>query len=253
MSNRISALLRAAALLAVSSVAFAQFAPPAMAPKAEPDVATVAPSEDDENDWVNREITFDSNRGSLTSKAGTAGKFDYYLLAMSWSPNYCLTHANETQCIQKKTFVIHGLWPENLSGIHPSSCPSQYTLTQSAIDIVFPYSPSKSLIQHEWDKHGVCAGKSSTAYETDAVNAFKSVKVPSYLVAPTASKTVSLTTLRSDFQRSSGLTSSQFVVTCNGSKLKEVRVCFNKQFAAQTCGSDIVNSCPTTLTIDAPK
>jgi ribonuclease T2 len=206
----------------------------------------------DRVDYTDFEVTYSNQRQSLIAKAA-AGQFDYYLLSMSWSPNYCLTHANELQCTSKKAFILHGLWPENLSGANPSTCPSQQTLTQTAIDVALPYMTSKTLIQHEWDKHGVCAGKTSVNYFTDAVNAFKAVRVPSYLATPKATKTISLSTLRKDFQASSGLAANQYAVVCDGSKLKEVRVCLNKQFAAQACGSGVSDSCPSTLTIDAPK
>ncbi len=207
---------------------------------------------DEANASTDHEIFFSEERQSLMAKA-VAGKFDYYLLAMSWSPNYCLTRPNETQCTSKRAFIIHGLWPQNFSGANPSNCPSQFTLTQQAIDIVFPYSPSKSLIQHEWKKHGVCSGKSSTTYSTDAVNAFKAVKVPAYLANPQSDSTISLSTLRRDFQQSSGLAADRFAVICNGKSLKEVRVCLSKTFGGQSCGSGVRDTCPASITINAPK
>src|SRR5664279_1823751 len=54
------------------------------------------------------------------------GRFDYYLMALSWSPSFCETHADETeQCGSKGFgFVLHGLWPQNRDGSWPQHCPS---------------------------------------------------------------------------------------------------------------------------------
>ncbi len=197
------------------------------------------------------EIFFDEQLGRFAKKAA-ASSFDYYLLAMSWSPDYCLTHASDTQqCGRGFAFVIHGLWPQNLSGANPSNCATSFKLTQSAVDVALPYMPSNSLISHEWSKHGVCAGVSSLAYFTNAVNAFKSINVPSYLASANANKTVSLAALRRDFSQSSGLAGNQFSVQCDGNKLQEIRVCLTKQLGAQTCGAGIADSCPATLSVVA--
>ncbi len=204
--------------------------------------------EDELND---DEIFYDEKLGRFAKKAA-ARPFDYYLLAMSWSPDYCLTHASDTQqCGRGFAFVIHGLWPQNLSGANPSNCATSFKLTQSAVDVALPYMPSNSLISHEWSKHGVCAGVSSLAYFTNAVNAFKSINVPSYLASVNGSKTVSLAALRRDFSQSSGFANNQFSVQCDGNKLQEIRVCLTRQLGAQTCGAGIADSCPATLTVVA--
>ena len=55
------------------------------------------------------------------------GRFDYYLLALSWSPEYCHSHTGSPQCAPGKhfTFVVHGLWPEYNSGSGPEHCGSE--------------------------------------------------------------------------------------------------------------------------------
>lgn len=169
---------------------------------------------------------------------------------MSWSPDYCLTHPSDTQqCGKGYAFVIHGLWPQNLSGSNPTNCSTSFALTQSAVNEALPYMPSNTLISHEWSKHGVCAGTSSLAYFTNAVNAFKSVNVPSYLANPQSTTTVSLGILRSDFSQSSGLSNTQFSVQCDGNKLQEIRVCLTKQLGTQICGAGVSDSCPSSVTV----
>jgi ribonuclease T2 len=44
------------------------------------------------------------------------GKFDYYVLSLSWSPSFCETatgNARRQQCGARPfSFVVHGLWPQ---------------------------------------------------------------------------------------------------------------------------------------------
>lgn len=55
-----------------------------------------------------------------------AGEFDYYVLALSWSPNWCKLEGDSkgsAQCDPKNDhgWVLHGLWPQNERG-WPSYC-----------------------------------------------------------------------------------------------------------------------------------
>ncbi|MGB8670380.1 MAG: ribonuclease T, partial [Pseudolabrys sp.] len=48
------------------------------------------------------------------------GQFDYYILALSWSPSYCearqdraRNRSSDRQCDGRPfSFVVHGLWPQ---------------------------------------------------------------------------------------------------------------------------------------------
>ena len=52
--------------------------------------------------------------------AQSGGNFDYYLLALSWAPNYCAghpsDHSSECRIGGHTAFVLHGLWPQANSG-----------------------------------------------------------------------------------------------------------------------------------------
>src|SRR5215469_3499530 len=56
----------------------------------------------------------------------TQGGFDYYMLALSWAPNYCAGHPtdNSAECrVGEHTgFVLHGLWPQANAGSPPVNC-----------------------------------------------------------------------------------------------------------------------------------
>src|ERR1700729_2986492 len=58
------------------------------------------------------------------------GKFDYYVLSLSWSPSFCAANAErpsarskpDPQCGPRPySFVVHGLWPQYERGF-PEFC-----------------------------------------------------------------------------------------------------------------------------------
>ncbi len=58
---------------------------------------------------------------SAFARGPESGKFDYFALALSWSPTYCATPAGEndrSQCSpgRRFAFVVHGLWPQHEKG-----------------------------------------------------------------------------------------------------------------------------------------
>ena len=48
-----------------------------------------------------------------------AAPFDYYLLSLSWAPNFCASHQSDhsSECAagNHAAFVLHGLWPQSNS------------------------------------------------------------------------------------------------------------------------------------------
>ena len=57
---------------------------------------------------------------------GKPGQFDYYVLALSWSPNWCAREGDarrSDQCDPRHDhgWVLHGLWPQYHKG-WPSFC-----------------------------------------------------------------------------------------------------------------------------------
>src|SRR5579872_3051728 len=95
------------------------------------------------------------SRSNHSAANSAPGDFDFYLLNLSWSPEFCTTHSSP-ECASHPGFVVHGLWPQNTDGTYPENCssapgpanPSQY------IDVI----PTASLVQHEWATHGTCSG-----------------------------------------------------------------------------------------------
>jgi ribonuclease T2 len=177
-----------------------------------------------------------------------AARFDYYLMALSWSPSYCLTHPDERdQCGSKGFgFVLHGLWPQNRNGSWPQHCRADAAPDQATIEHTLAFMPSRHLIEHEWETHGACTGLDPHGYFDLADRAFASVKVPTVLAAPQRPPAISANEVVRDFvQANPGMSESMLSVSCrDGYELTEVRVCLNKDsLTPQACGGRVRNSC----------
>src|ERR1700729_345831 len=57
-----------------------------------------------------------------TLQPASPQNFDYYLLNLSWSPEFCYSHPSATECAGRPAFVLHGLWPQNTDGTYPQNC-----------------------------------------------------------------------------------------------------------------------------------
>src|SRR4051794_41835433 len=66
------------------------------------------------------------------------GKFDYYVLSLSWSPEHCAevhTAPGDAQCGtgHHYAFVVHGLWPQDENGGYPQSVSARAGAAPDAI------------------------------------------------------------------------------------------------------------------------
>ena len=190
----------------------------------------------------------DYEHGGRREHSHEAGVFDYYLLALSWSPTYCADggeQRGDPQCTARRerpyAFVLHGLWPQSERG-WPQDCRSSdrgYVpgpVANRMLDIM----PSKRLVFHEYRKHGTCSGLGVDGYFDLARRLHDKVKIPARFVGLTDTRmTVSPDELMSEFMAANpGLKPDMIVVQCGGggSRLKEVRICFDKGGDFRACG-----------------
>ena len=186
--------------------------------------------------------------GHRNSGSDVAGRFDYYLMSLSWSPSFCETHPDEkSQCAhQGFGFVLHGLWPQNRNGSWPQHCRADATPDESTIQHTLGFMPSRHLIEHEWETHGACSGLDPHGYFDMADRAFASVKIPPALAAPQRPPAISANEVVRDFlQANPGMGENMISVSCHdGYELTEVRVCLNKDsLTPQACGGRVRNTC----------
>src|SRR5690242_4828750 len=101
-------------------------------------------------------VALSQRHHSRPSHRGEPGAFDYYLLTLSWSPEFCHSHSDKPECQSgHHGFVVHGLWPQYANG-YPEHCSNAPGLSNPAemTDIM----PDTGLVGHEWSTHGTCSG-----------------------------------------------------------------------------------------------
>ena len=176
----------------------------------------------------------------------TAGKFKYYVLSLSWSPEFCRSHPGnkEPQCKQNREFIVHGLWPECGTG-NPQRCEGGGSADAIDKEKIHAFMPSEFLIQHEWDSHGTCSGLYRSVYFDLTGTLFGKLNFPRLSGAPTADKIEALF-----MAINPGLDANEINLTCteNGPKesndtLDEVRICFDKVTHEFTRCTDARDTC----------
>jgi ribonuclease T2 len=177
------------------------------------------------------------------SRGAAAGDFDFYVLALSWSPGFCSVGGGDDkgsdQCRNGTGlgFVVHGLWPQYDRGFPTECSPANRTPSRIALESARGVFPDDGLARYEWRKHGTCSGKSPTDYFADVRAARDSVVIPKALVAPTSDQTFAPLDLERAFAAvNPGLRPDMMAVDCKSSTLEEVRICFSKDLRSfQTC------------------
>src|SRR5258705_10964439 len=152
------------------------------------------------------------------------GEFDFYVLALSWSPSFCEAAAergnsgrSQAQCDGRPyAFVVHGLWPQYERGF-PEYCQRPAPrLARNVMTSMLDLMPAPGLIFNEWDKHGTCSGLSGRAYFETIRKARAVVKIPEEYLELTAPKTVAPAEIEDAFIKvNPGLSSSAIAVTCD--------------------------------------
>ena len=186
---------------------------------------------------------------------GERGQFDYYVMALSWSPTFCEVHPDENdECSHKGYgFVLHGLWPQYEGGGGPEHCPTTDEPDRKTVAGALAFMPSRELIDHEWRTHGACTGVDPAAYFALADRAFATVHVPPELQAPKTSVSTTTDQLLAALKRSnSALGDDMLSLHCSRGELAEVRVCLDKDLAPRSCGKRMQSRCPATASFELP-
>lgn len=162
------------------------------------------------------------------------GAFDFYVLALSWSPGFCDAGGaarSPDQCADGRRlgFVVHGLWPQNAQG-YPADCdPGSRVPPRAVLDTVRDLYPDLGLARYEWRKHGTCTGLSPTAYFAAVRQARAGIVVPPAMQAPDEPSDVAPIEIARGFMAANpGLHRESIAVTCRSSELEEVRLCLAK-------------------------
>ena len=172
------------------------------------------------------------------------GAFDFYVLALSWSPSFCEAAAErgnngrsqQIQCGRPYSFVVHGLWPQYERGF-PEYCqrPSP-RLDRNIVSSMLDVMPAPGLIFNQWDKHGTCSGLGARAYFEGIRKARAAIKIPEQFLDLSEPKTIAPSEIEEAFVKANpGLSSSAISVVCTSRRLSEVRICMSKDMQFRDC------------------
>jgi len=200
---------------------------------------------------------------SRTVSAAPGGAtFDYYVLSLSWAPDFCAApgYKDPRECApgRRLGFIVHGLWPQAETGRAPENCGGS-PVSAALVASMLNYIPSESLIQHEWATHGTCTGLSAVDYFSLVREARNRLSVPADLLrgSPNATgrsasgqtgfgedRTMTPDQLASEFAAANrAFPAAAFRVTCTRGELQEVRVCFNKDLSPRACSVSVGAAC----------
>jgi ribonuclease T2 len=188
--------------------------------------------------------------------ANTPGVFDYYLLTLSWAPDYCAmpnAKQNSRECANGNHvgFVVHGLWPQFNNGGYPKECAPARPVASDIVTRMLTYIPDAGLVQHEWKEHGTCSGQDAATYFGQIRQVFDSVKIPDQYKTLDHSIDVSPNDVEVNFASANASFPMGAVhVGCGGGKqLSDVRICFTKDLQAQACPATEKDCTASTLTM----
>ena len=174
------------------------------------------------------------HHGAPQHQTGQPGNFDYYVLTLSWSPEFCHGHSDSPECqTGHHGFIVHGLWPQFTHG-YPENCSEAPGLSNPSamLDIM----PDEKLVEHEWTTHGTCSGLAPDEYFKLVRQAYTSVKIPQRLAAPSQTFSITPDEVKQEFLKiNSKLNGESIAVSCGNNYLTGLHVCLAKDLQPTAC------------------
>lgn len=187
--------------------------------------------------------------GLAHAEGETAGNFDYYVLSLSWTPNWCALEGDarrSPRCEVRAGFgwSVHGLWPQFEDG-WPSYCQGAArnpTRAETAAEAgLFGTSGNA---WHQWNKHGRCSGLAARDYYALARAAFDGIDIPD--VFRRLDRTVELpaSVVEEAFlDANSDLSRGAITITCKSGRIQEARICMTRDLEFRDCATDVARDC----------
>ena len=192
-----------------------------------------------------------------TIRHNEPGNFDYYVLALSWSPSFCETavgSASQQQCGRRSyAFVVHGLWPQYDKGF-PEACQVPAPrLDRRIVNSMLDLMPAPALIFHEWDAHGTCSGLGPQEYFDTVRKARAMVTVPSEYLNPATLLTVTPHEVIDNFVKTNqNLSPADLEIDCDRTRLREVRICLSRDLHFRNCTGGGRSACRSEKVVMPP-
>jgi ribonuclease T2 len=185
-----------------------------------------------------------SKKKPAPSSDASKGDFDYFLLTLSWAPEFCATNTKggkTPECDPNKHMglVVHGLWPQYDNGKWPQDCGSTPPVSSSIVKHMLPIMPGKDLIQHEWSKHGTCSALSVQDYFGVIEKLYNGLTVPEDFKAPSTNAQTSPAKIEKEFATANAAPVGAFRISCPQSKFSAVEICLTKDLQYQACPATV--------------
>ena len=176
----------------------------------------------------------------------------YYMLAVAWGPNwregnrdgrgYALTPQN-----REVGWFLHGLWPNAAEGDHPRYCSSTpaRAMTEAEVREHFCMTPSEALLQHEWAAHGTCGWDDPDAYFDQSAELWSALNLPEPDARTTAGALRDAWVRANPHLRRDGI----YLATTDDGRLREVRLCYDLDYAPIACPRGLGAPDPMTLAV----
>ena len=187
-----------------------------------------------------------------------AGEFDYYVLALSWSPTWCALEgaargAEQCDADRDLGWILHGLWPQYHQG-WPSYCPtSERNPSRGDTAAMADIMGTSGLAWHQWNKHGRCSGLSSHDYYALSREAYGGVVRPDvYRRLDAAVKLPARVEEPAILEANPALEPDMITITCKQGRIQEARICLSRDLSPVPCGRDVVRDCTMSDALFAP-
>ncbi|MEM7724449.1 MAG: ribonuclease T2 [Pseudomonadota bacterium] len=203
-------------------------------------------------------MIFTAAAGTAMAEGERAGEFDYYVLALSWTPSWCAIEGDARGSAQCDPglgfgFTLHGLWPQYEDG-WPSYCPTvERNPSRAMTRDQAPLFGTSGLAWHQWNKHGTCTGLSAQDYYRLSQVAYGSVTRPDLLRRLDREVRLPAEVIEDAFlEENPDLTDDMLTVTCRGGRIQEVRICLTRDLEPRTCAADVRRDCSLTDALFSP-
>jgi ribonuclease T2 len=187
--------------------------------------------------------------GPVWGDGEPAGEFDYYVMSLSWSPNWCELQGDDRgddQCDPRHdySFVLHGLWPQFEVG-WPSYCRTEARdPSRSQTEAMTDITGSSGLAWYEWKKHGRCSGLSAADYFNTARQAYARITIPQVFSQLNRDVELPTSVVEEAFlEANPELSPAMITITCDQGYIQEARICLTKDLEFRTCGIDTARDC----------
>jgi len=186
------------------------------------------------------------------------GVFDYYVLSLSWSPNWCALQGDaqrSDQCAARHDhgWILHGLWPQYHRG-YPSYCqtaerPPSRSMTAGMADVM----GTSGLAWHQWKKHGRCSGLSAEDYFALSREAYERVVRPEmFRRLEREVKLPALVVEEAFLKANPEWEADMLTITCKDRHIQEARLCLSRDLVPVPCGRDVERDCRMKDAVFAP-